>query len=81
MFSRRDDTSKIALAFLAELAAGQPYRLIDCQVYNPHLASLGAREISREAFEAVLADAVPAPARPIAARDPVPAAQMHAALR
>lgn len=81
MFSRRDDASKIALAFLAELASSQPYRLIDCQVYNPHLASLGAREISREAFEAVLADAVAAPARPLVARHPVAAAQLEAANR
>lgn len=81
MFSRRDDASKIALAFLAELASSQPYRLIDCQVYNPHLASLGAREISREAFEAVLADAVGAPARPLVARHPVAAAQLEAANR
>ncbi len=81
MFSRRDDSSKIALAFLAQLAARQPYRLIDCQVYNPHLASLGAREISRDAFEALLADAVPAPARPLAASDPVPAKQLVAAGR
>lgn len=81
MFSRRDDTSKIALAFLAQLAGGQPFRLVDCQVYNPHLASLGAREISREAFEAILAEAVTAPAQPIAAHDPVPAAQLEAASR
>jgi len=26
------------------------YNLIDCQVYNDHLASLGAREIPREDF-------------------------------
>jgi leucyl/phenylalanyl-tRNA--protein transferase len=81
MFSRRDDTSKMALAFLAQLAAGQPYRVVDCQVYNPHLASLGAREISREAFEAILAEAVPAPSRPLPPRAPVPAAQLDAASR
>ncbi|VAW25381.1 Leucyl/phenylalanyl-tRNA--protein transferase, partial [hydrothermal vent metagenome] len=26
------------------------YKLIDCQVYNNHLASLGAEEISRDEF-------------------------------
>jgi len=30
------------------------YKLIDCQVYNAHLASLGAEEISREAFLEIL---------------------------
>jgi leucyl/phenylalanyl-tRNA--protein transferase len=28
----------------------QQYKLLDCQVYNDHLASLGAREINREDF-------------------------------
>ncbi|HYD91590.1 MAG TPA: leucyl/phenylalanyl-tRNA--protein transferase, partial [Flavobacterium sp.] len=30
------------------------YRLLDCQVHNDHLESLGAREIDREDFLRVL---------------------------
>jgi len=52
MFSRKPDGSKIALAHLA--AQWQRWHgthgLIDCQMYTPHLASLGAREIPRTEF-------------------------------
>lgn len=54
MFSRRTDASKIALAHLA--AQWRRWHgergLIDCQMVTPHLASLGAREISRTEFVA-----------------------------
>ncbi|GAB4115866.1 MAG: leucyl/phenylalanyl-tRNA--protein transferase [Sideroxydans sp.] len=54
MFSRQRDGSKIALAHLA--AQWQRWHgtqgLIDCQMYTPHLASLGAREIPRTEFVA-----------------------------
>lgn len=58
MFSRRRDASKIALAYLTThlLAAG--YRLCDTQFITPHLASLGAIEISRAAYQARLAEAL-----------------------
>ena len=46
MFSLRSNTSKLAFIHLARCG----YDLIDCQVYNGHLASLGAREIDREDF-------------------------------
>jgi len=46
MFSRARDASKVALWHLCR----QGYGLIDCQIYSPHLHSLGAREISREKF-------------------------------
>jgi leucyl/phenylalanyl-tRNA--protein transferase len=54
MFSRRDNTSKLALVHLiAELrAAGMD--LVDCQVPNPHLESLGARLVPRTEFEEFL---------------------------
>ncbi len=41
----------IALAKQLEMAN---YRLLDCQVYNDHLASLGCVEIDREDFLSVL---------------------------
>ncbi|TCK09383.1 leucyl/phenylalanyl-tRNA--protein transferase [Marinobacterium mangrovicola] len=50
MFSRRTDASKIGFAHLVEHLKNWGYDLIDCQVYNDHLASLGAREIPREEF-------------------------------
>ncbi|MBV1786603.1 leucyl/phenylalanyl-tRNA--protein transferase [Marinobacterium sp. D7] len=50
MFSRRTDASKIAFAHLVEHLKNWGYDLIDCQVYNDHLASLGAQEIPRAEF-------------------------------
>jgi leucyl/phenylalanyl-tRNA--protein transferase len=47
MFSLISNASKLAFIHLVKQ---YNYKLIDCQVYNDHLASLGAREISREAF-------------------------------
>ena len=53
MFSKVSNASKMALIALSE-NNNNPYTLIDCQVYNEHLASLGAREILRERFLAYL---------------------------
>jgi leucyl/phenylalanyl-tRNA--protein transferase len=50
MFSRRTDASKIALAHLAAQLARWNFGMIDCQMYTPHLATLGAREIPRTEF-------------------------------
>ena len=47
MFSKESNMSKIAFIHLVQNGG---YKLIDCQVYNEHLASLGALEISREEF-------------------------------
>ena len=49
MFSKVSNASKVALVSLVQNKA-KAYNLIDCQVYNDHLASLGAREIPREDF-------------------------------
>jgi leucyl/phenylalanyl-tRNA--protein transferase len=54
MFSRCSDASKIALVHLTQRLIELDYQLIDCQVTNPHLLSLGAREISRSEFELLL---------------------------
>ena len=51
MFSKVSNASKLALIHLVR---DNHYSLIDCQVYNPHLASLGAREIKRAKFLALL---------------------------
>ena len=64
MFAHRSDASKIALAALVAFCRAHTITLIDCQQRTRHLASLGAHEISRRAFEAHLALTlgVPAPA-------------------
>lgn len=50
MFAHQPDASKIALAALVCLCRKQGVELIDCQQNTRHLASLGAREISRDRF-------------------------------
>ncbi|MCY7315281.1 MAG: leucyl/phenylalanyl-tRNA--protein transferase [Rubrivivax sp.] len=62
MFSHVSDASKIALAALVAACRARGIPLIDCQQNTGHLASLGAQEISRDAFLAHLADVLPQPA-------------------
>ncbi len=50
MFSREKDASKVAMARLVQECQARSIKLIDCQVASPHLASLGAREMSRTEF-------------------------------
>jgi leucyl/phenylalanyl-tRNA--protein transferase len=58
MFSRARDASKVAMAHLvARLRAGG-YRLLDCQFITDHLSTLGAIEIGRSDYRALLDDAV-----------------------
>lgn len=54
MFSRVRDASKIAFIKMVEQLQKWDYALIDCQVSNDHLFSLGASEISRDRFQAYL---------------------------
>jgi len=51
MFSRETDASKVALVALVHLLRQANFHLIDCQVENEHLNSLGARNIDRLDFE------------------------------
>ncbi len=51
MFSKVSNASKLAFIHLVK---SKKYKLIDCQVYNDHLASLGAREIDRNTFLSIL---------------------------
>ena len=51
MFSKVSNASKLAFIHLAKNNA---YTLIDCQIYNAHLASLGAKEIDRSIFLEIL---------------------------
>ena len=54
MFSKRDDASKVALVTLCRQLDEWGFSLLDCQVSNSHLLSMGAKEISREAFDRYL---------------------------
>ena len=54
MFSRRDNASKIALACLVDRLNRGGFTLFDTQFLTPHLASLGAQEITRAAYHARL---------------------------
>lgn len=54
MFSLRPNVSKLALIDLAARLPQAGYQLIDCQVANPHLLSLGARNMARSRFRQLL---------------------------
>lgn len=77
MFSRRTDASKVALSRLSEIALSHPFQLIDCQIHTGHLASLGAREIAREAFQQTLNTAVALPAAELGTQPARPAADIR----
>ena len=54
MFFREANASKVALYFLQSQLSEWGFNLLDCQIMNPHLESLGAKNITREAFIAML---------------------------
>jgi leucyl/phenylalanyl-tRNA--protein transferase len=54
MFSLVSNASKVAFIALVNQLKKENYKLLDCQVYNPHLESLGCREISRTDFIEIL---------------------------
>jgi len=54
MFSKVSNASKVAFIALANQLKTDNYKLLDCQVYNEHLESLGCREIDREEFMKIL---------------------------
>ncbi len=56
MFSFRSNASKIALFHLVQKLQQNDFQIIDCQIMNPHLKSLGAREIPRNEFLSILKD-------------------------
>lgn len=57
MFSLKTDASKVALYHLVQKLKKQNFKLIDCQVPNDHLKSLGAKEVSRSKFLDILKEA------------------------
>jgi leucyl/phenylalanyl-tRNA--protein transferase len=54
MFSKVSNASKVAFIALANQLKSTNYKVLDCQVYNEHLESLGCREIPREDFMELL---------------------------
>lgn len=64
MFSRISNASKLAFVYLVRGLAAGGYRLIDCQVANPHLESLGARNIPRREFMQYLPGGIQVPKPP-----------------
>lgn len=64
MFSSETDASKIAFVYLANQLQAWDYQIIDCQVENPHLLTLGAETIQRSEFQSILTtniDSAPTP--------------------
>ena len=58
MFSLETNASKVAFIALAQQLAKWGYTLIDCQVDNPHLRTLGAITIERTLFLSKLKEAL-----------------------
>ena len=61
MFHRETDASKVALAALVQRLRERGFALLDVQYVTPHLASLGAVEITRREYERRLERALALP--------------------
>lgn len=58
MFSRESDASKVALAYLVDRVRSAGFSLFDTQFITDHLKTLGAKEVSRDAYHRKLAEAL-----------------------
>ena len=67
MFHRQTDASKVALVGLVERLVAGGASLLDVQWKTDHLATLGAIDVPRAQYRALLADAI---------RDPLPAVSL-----
>lgn len=63
MFHKVTDASKVAFVSLVQKLAASGVGLIDCQMKTSHLASLGAKEISRDDFIRQLSVLIKLPSR------------------
>ncbi len=54
MFAKESNASKFGFITLVKKLTAEGFQLIDCQQETPHLASLGAKSISREIFLDIL---------------------------
>ena len=69
MFHLCPEASRAALAGLVGFLRERDFLLLDCQQATPHMLAMGAREIPRKEFLALLRQAVPVP-------DPEPVSQL-----
>jgi leucyl/phenylalanyl-tRNA--protein transferase len=58
MFHHVTDASKLAFVHLVRRLHDQGFGMLDCQMKTAHLASLGAREVSRDEFSQRLSELV-----------------------
>ncbi len=58
MFSLVPNASKAALISLAEKLNAEGFHFIECQLYTPHLGSLGAKAVSRKEYLKMLSEAL-----------------------
>ena len=58
MFTGQTDAGKICLIALCRQLQRWNFEMLDSQVSNPHMLSMGAREISRQEFEKRLAEGI-----------------------
>ena len=56
MFSVRNNASKVAMACLDRLLCETGFEMMDCQMYTPHLGSLGAQAMPRRRYLEKLKD-------------------------
>ena len=63
MFHAERDASKVAFVALVDQLRAWSFRMVDCQVYNEHLETLGAREWHRDDFLDELELAIREPTR------------------
>lgn len=63
MFSRINDASKIALAWLSAQLRRWGFAFIDCQMPTEHLERLGAQPVTRPSFSRALTEALDQPTR------------------
>lgn len=61
MFSRVSNASKVAFITLAQYLCDRGFEWIDCQIMNPHLATLGAIHVDRSSFLTALEAAMQHP--------------------
>lgn len=54
MFARENNASKVALISICRELHARGFEIIDCQIYNDHLGSMGAVEIPRPQFMRIL---------------------------
>lgn len=58
MFHRRTNASKVALASMISHCRELGFTIFDAQIMNPHLASMGAVELSAESYDQALRHAI-----------------------